>query len=240
MRWSPRSTRRKIARFVLLDAAGGTGDIAFRVLAAGGEQTARDCLRHQCRHARGRARARQPSRRWRSHVTGRSASREIDDRITFTEANAEALPFADRTFDAVTIAFGIRNVTAYRAALEEAFRVLQDRRALFVPGIFRGRRSRPQSLYDFYSFRVIPALGGAVAGDAESYRYLVESIRRFPKPQDFAAMMRAAGFARVSFQRAHRRHCRAAFRLAFVIAAPANFCVSVAPASFSPAKASSA
>ena len=119
-------------------------------------------------------------------------------RITFTEANAEALPFADRSFDAATIAFGIRNVPRIEVALAEAFRVLKiggrflclEFSAVDVPGLDR--------LYDLYSFNVIPALGRAVAGDAESYRYLVESIRRFPKPQAFADMMRAAGFARVS------------------------------------------
>ena len=115
--------------------------------------------------------------------------------VIFTEANAEALPFADRSFDAVTIAFGIRNVPRIETALAEAYRVLRiggrflclEFSAVDVPGL--------DTLYDFYSFNVIPALGRAVAGDAESYRYLVESIRRFPKPQAFAGMMRAAGFA---------------------------------------------
>jgi len=120
--------------------------------------------------------------------------------MTFTEGNAEKLPFPDRTFDAATIAFGIRNMPRIDAALAEAFRVLKiggrflclEFSAVNVPGLDR--------LYDLYSYNVIPALGRAVVGDADSYRYLVESIRRFPKPQDFAATMRAAGFARVSFQ----------------------------------------
>jgi demethylmenaquinone methyltransferase / 2-methoxy-6-polyprenyl-1,4-benzoquinol methylase len=187
--------------FLLLDAAGGTGDIALRVLAAGGEQTRAivsdinpDML------AVGKDRASRPAK---GEFARRAEEglRGIDDRITFTETNAEALPFADRKFDAVTIAFGIRNVTRIEVALSEAFRVLKiggrflclEFSAVDVPGL--------QALYDLYSFRVIPALGGIVAGDAQSYRYLVESIRRFPKPQDFAAMMRAAGFARVSYQR---------------------------------------
>ena len=118
--------------------------------------------------------------------------------ITFTEANAEALPFADRSFDAVTIAFGIRNVPRIETALAEAFRVLKiggkflclEFSAVDVPGLAR--------LYELYSSNVIPALGRVVAGDAESYRYLVESIRRFPSPQAFASMMRAVGFGRVS------------------------------------------
>ncbi len=172
--------------FHLLDIAGGTGDVAMRLIAAGGEAThATVCDINADMLAVGRERA---------------AVRALGEAITFTEANAEALPFADRSFDAVTIAFGIRNVPRIDAALAEAFRVLKiggrflclEFSAVTMPGL--------DKLYDFYSFNVIPALGRAVVGDAESYRYLVELIRRFPKPQDFAAMMRAAGFARVSHQ----------------------------------------
>jgi len=170
--------------FSLLDIAGGTGDIAFRAVAAGGDfTTATVCDINPDMRAVGRDRA---------------ASEALADRVTFTEGNAEALPFADRSFDAATIAFGIRNVPRIEAALAEAFRVLKhggkfvclEFSAVDVPGFDR--------LYDLYSFNVIPALGRAVAGDAEAYRYLVESIRRFPKPEAFAAMMRKAGFARVS------------------------------------------
>ncbi|MGD9919874.1 MAG: ubiquinone/menaquinone biosynthesis methyltransferase, partial [Pseudorhodoplanes sp.] len=117
----------------------------------------------------------------------------------FIEANAETLPLPDRSFDAYTIAFGIRNVPRMDVALREAHRVLRpgghflclEFSSVDVPAL--------EALYDFYSFNVIPALGRAVAGDAESYRYLVESIRNFPRPQAFAAMLREAGFARVSF-----------------------------------------
>jgi demethylmenaquinone methyltransferase/2-methoxy-6-polyprenyl-1,4-benzoquinol methylase len=120
--------------------------------------------------------------------------------ITFMQGNAEALPFADSSFDAATIAFGIRNVPRIDAALAQAHRVLKlggrflclEFSAVDVPGL--------DALYDLYSFNVIPALGRAVTGDAEAYRYLVESIRRFPRPETFAAMMREAGFARVSFR----------------------------------------
>jgi demethylmenaquinone methyltransferase/2-methoxy-6-polyprenyl-1,4-benzoquinol methylase len=130
----------------------------------------------------------------------RAAAQGLGGALSFVEANAEALPFPDRSFDAASIAFGIRNVTRIEAALAEAHRVLKiggkfvclEFSAVDVPGLDR--------LYDLYSFNVIPALGRAVAGDAESYRYLVESIRRFPKPQAFAGMMRTAGFARVSHQ----------------------------------------
>jgi demethylmenaquinone methyltransferase/2-methoxy-6-polyprenyl-1,4-benzoquinol methylase len=170
--------------FALVDIAGGTGDIAMRIVQAGGKGTgATVCDINADMLAVGRERA---------------ATRGLGDAITFTEANAEALPFRDRSFDAATIAFGIRNVPRIETALAEAYRVLKiggrfvclEFSAVTIPGL--------DTLYDLYSFNVIPALGRAVAGDAESYRYLVESIRRFPKPEAFAAMMRAAGFARAS------------------------------------------
>jgi len=172
--------------FALLDLAGGTGDIAFRVLEAGGGTRATVVDINADMLAVGRARA---------------ADRGLDDAITFVEGNAEALPLPDRSYDAVTIAFGIRNVPRIAAALGEAYRVLRiggrflclEFSTVDVPGL--------DALYDFYSFNVIPALGRAVTEDAEAYRYLVESIRRFPRPDAFAEMMRAAGFARVSFQR---------------------------------------
>jgi demethylmenaquinone methyltransferase/2-methoxy-6-polyprenyl-1,4-benzoquinol methylase len=174
----------KTTPFAHLDIAGGTGDVGFRVLQAGGERTrVTVCDINADMLAVGRERA---------------AASGVGDALTFIDANAEALPFPDRSFDAESIAFGIRNVTRIDAALAEAFRVLKiggkfvclEFSAVDVPGLDR--------LYDLYSFNVIPALGRAVAGDAESYRYLVESIRRFPKPDAFAGMLRAAGFARVS------------------------------------------
>jgi demethylmenaquinone methyltransferase/2-methoxy-6-polyprenyl-1,4-benzoquinol methylase len=176
----------KARPFALIDIAGGTGDIALRVMrAAGGAVRATVCDINTEMLARGRARA-------------AARGPAIEERISFIEANAEALPFSDRSFDAATIAFGIRNVPRIELALAEAYRVLKiggrfaclEFSAVHVPGLDR--------LYDAYSFNVIPALGRAVVGDAESYRYLVESVRRFPKPEDFAAMLRAAGFARVS------------------------------------------
>jgi demethylmenaquinone methyltransferase / 2-methoxy-6-polyprenyl-1,4-benzoquinol methylase len=176
----------KTRPFALIDIAGGTGDVAMRVVEAGGEGTrAVVCDINADMLAVGRERA---------------AHRPHGQFLTFTEANAESLPFGDRSFDAATVAFGIRNVPRIEQALADAYRVLRpggrfvclEFSAVTLPGLDR--------LYDFYSFNVIPAIGRAVVGDAESYRYLVESIRRFPKPEPFAAMMRTSGFARVSFR----------------------------------------
>jgi demethylmenaquinone methyltransferase / 2-methoxy-6-polyprenyl-1,4-benzoquinol methylase len=172
------------AAFHHLDVAGGTGDIAFRVIEAGGpgvRVTAADINPEMLQVGRARA-----------------AARGVDGLVGFVEANAEALPFADRAFDAYSIAFGIRNVPRIATALAEAYRVLRiggrfvclEFSHVDVPGI--------DALYDLYSSSVIPALGRAVAGDAEPYRYLVESIRRFPNASAFAAMIRAAGFRRVT------------------------------------------
>jgi demethylmenaquinone methyltransferase / 2-methoxy-6-polyprenyl-1,4-benzoquinol methylase len=172
--------------FAVLDIAGGTGDIAFRLIDRGGAQTrVMVCDINPDMLEVGRERA---------------MLRAGAEALTFTEGNAEALPFADRSFDAAAIAFGIRNVPRIDRALAEAYRVLKiggrfvclEFSAVDVPAL--------DTLYDFYSFNIIPTLGRMVAGDAESYRYLVESIRRFPKPQTFAAMLQSAGFARVSFQ----------------------------------------
>jgi demethylmenaquinone methyltransferase/2-methoxy-6-polyprenyl-1,4-benzoquinol methylase len=133
-------------------------------------------------------------------AVGRERAEERGLDIAFTEGNAEALPFPDRAFDAATIAFGIRNVPRIEAALAEAHRVLKlgghflclEFSAVDVPGL--------DKLYDFYSFNVIPALGRMVANDEDAYRYLVESIRNFPRPERFAEMMRDAGFRRVTYQ----------------------------------------
>jgi demethylmenaquinone methyltransferase/2-methoxy-6-polyprenyl-1,4-benzoquinol methylase len=169
--------------FALLDVAGGTGDIAFRVVRAGGEGVrATVCDINPDMLAVGRERA---------------IDRGLDERVAFIEGNAEALPFPAKSFDACTIAFGIRNVPRIEAALAEAYRVLKpgghylclEFSSVDVPWF--------DTLYDLYSFNVIPALGQLVAGDAEAYRYLVESIRNFPRPQAFAGMLRAAGFRRV-------------------------------------------
>jgi demethylmenaquinone methyltransferase / 2-methoxy-6-polyprenyl-1,4-benzoquinol methylase len=172
--------------FALLDVAGGTGDVAFRAAKASGSGfRATVCDINSDMLDVGRHRA---------------AARHLDDRVSFVEGNAEALAFPDRHFDGYTIAFGIRNVPRIDLALREAYRVLRpggrflclEFSSVDVPGLDR--------IYDLFSFKVIPPLGRAVTGDAESYRYLVESIRKFPKPNAFAEMIRGAGFSRVTWQ----------------------------------------
>ena len=173
------------AAFELLDVAGGTGDISFRAAKASGQGfRATVCDINTEMLSVGRERA---------------AAQQLEERVMFTEGNAEQLTFADKSFDAYTIAFGIRNVPRIPMALEEAYRVLKpgsrflclEFSSVDVPGL--------DQIYDTFSFKVIPQLGKAVTGDAESYRYLVESIRKFPKPAVFADMIRAAGFSRVKY-----------------------------------------
>src|SRR5512140_1212618 len=129
----------------------------------------------------------------------RAAERGYEDAVKFEEGNAEDLPYPDRSFDCVTIAFGIRNVPRIERALAEAYRVLKiggrflclEFSSVDIPGL--------DALYELYSFQVIPRVGEAVTGDREAYQYLVESIRKFPKPKAFAQMMEAAGFRRAVF-----------------------------------------
>jgi demethylmenaquinone methyltransferase/2-methoxy-6-polyprenyl-1,4-benzoquinol methylase len=167
----------------VIDVAGGTGDIAFRILAAAGPSvrvTLCDISAEML--AVGRERA----------------GRRRAGQLAFTQANAEDLPFAAGSFDAYTIAFGIRNVPAIDKALAEAFRVLKlggrflclEFSSVDIPGLDR--------LYEAYSSAVIPALGKLVVGDEAAYRYLVESIRRFPRPALFSRMIDEAGFRRVT------------------------------------------
>ena len=167
-----------------LDVAGGSGDIVLRVLAAGGRQVTSvlsdingDML------AVGRQRI---------------AKAGLGARVDVCEANAEALPFADRCFDLVTIAFGIRNVPRIDVALREFHRVLRPGGRFLCLEFSTVDVPVLDKLYDLYSFNVIPRLGAVIAGDEAAYRYLVESIRRFPDAERFAAMISEAGFARVS------------------------------------------
>jgi demethylmenaquinone methyltransferase / 2-methoxy-6-polyprenyl-1,4-benzoquinol methylase len=175
---------RDSAPFALLDVAGGTGDISFRAAkAAGPNFRSTVCDINTGMLAVGRERA---------------IAQHLDDRVDFIEGNAEALSvFSDRSFDAYTIAFGIRNVPQIPLALREAYRVLRpgsrflclEFSTVTMPGL--------DKIYDLFSFNVIPQIGKAVTGDSESYRYLVESIRKFPPPDTFSDMIRDAGFSRV-------------------------------------------
>jgi demethylmenaquinone methyltransferase / 2-methoxy-6-polyprenyl-1,4-benzoquinol methylase len=167
-----------------LDVAGGTGDVAFRILAAGGPRTHVSVLDVNGDMLRvGRERA---------------EKRRIEGTIDFIEANAEALPQQDKTFDAYTIAFGIRNVPRIEVALSEAFRVLKTGGRILVLEFAPVDTPLLDRAYDAFSFSVIPAVGKAVTGDGEPYRYLVESIRQFPRPDIFAGMIAEAGFRRVT------------------------------------------
>lgn len=178
---NPPRTRKS---FHVLDVAGGTGDIAFRIVRAGGpgvRVTVADISTEMV--AVGQMRANQE---------------ELQSRCGFTVSNAEALAFPDRSFDAYTIAFGIRNVTHIERALAEAYRVLKpggrflclEFSSVSVPGL--------AAIYDAYSFTAIPAIGKVVTGDGQPYRYLVESIRTFPVPEKFESMIAEAGFQRTS------------------------------------------
>ena len=170
-----------------LDVAGGTGDIAFRVAKSGGRQsriTVLDINGNML--AVGRERA---------------AKNHLVEQITFIEGNAEALPFAEKSFDAYTIAFGIRNVPRIAVALSEAYRVLRRGGRFLCLEFSNVDNKALDKIYEAYSFHAIPRLGWLVAGDPEAYRYLVESIRRFPPAEEFRDMIAAAGFERVSFSK---------------------------------------
>ncbi len=170
--------------FHLLDVAGGTGDISLRYARASGPNAvATLCDISPEMIAVGERRV---------------ADAGLQNRIGFKEGNAEELPFADRSFDAYTIAFGIRNVTHIDKALAEAYRVLKIGGRFLCLEFSHVDVPILDRLYDFHSFEVIPRIGQAVAGDAESYRYLVESIRKFPNQEKFAGLIRDAGFERVS------------------------------------------
>ncbi len=162
----------------ILDMAGGTGDIAFRMAKRGASVTVADINPDMLGVGMDRAEKRE--------LAG----------LAWSEQNAEALSFADRSFDAYTIAFGIRNVTDIPRALREAHRVLKFGGRLFVLEFSTSDWPGFGEAYELYADAVIPKVGKAVAGDEESYRYLVESIRRFPRPEPFRQMVAHAGFER--------------------------------------------
>ncbi|HMC92485.1 MAG TPA: class I SAM-dependent methyltransferase [Allosphingosinicella sp.] len=160
----------------ILDMAGGTGDIAFRLARRGAKVTVSDINADMLGVGEERAR-----------------SRRIEG-LSWSVQNAEALSFADGAFDACTIAFGIRNVTHIEKALAEAHRVLKLGGRFFCLEFSTTTWPGFASLYETYSMNVVPKIGKAVARDEESYRYLVESIRRFPPMERFRTMIETAGF----------------------------------------------
>ncbi len=170
----------------VLDVAGGTGDIAFRIVEA----------------SRGAARATVLDINGAMLAVGRERAdkRGLVESVDFVEANAEELPFADASFDAYTVAFGIRNVPRIDLALSEAFRVLKRGGRLLCLEFSEVDVPLLDRAYEAWSFNAIPAIGRVVTGDGEPYSYLVESIRKFPKQEEFAAMVRAAGFGRVTWR----------------------------------------
>ena len=170
-----------------LDVAGGTGDVAFRIAAkarADAKIVVLDINADMLEVGRDRAQ-----------------KRGLEDKAEFVEANAESLPFPDADFDAYTIAFGIRNVPRIELALAEAFRVLKPGGRFLCLEFSQVTLPGLDKIYDAYSFNVIPLVGKFVAGDGEPYRYLVESIRRFPKADEFEGMIRKAGFRRTGCER---------------------------------------
>ncbi|MGI9365508.1 MAG: bifunctional demethylmenaquinone methyltransferase/2-methoxy-6-polyprenyl-1,4-benzoquinol methylase UbiE [Rhizobiaceae bacterium] len=169
-----------------LDVAGGTGDIAFRLVEASkraAHVTVLDINGSMLDVGRQRA-----------------EKLRLSENVTFVEANAEELPFEDNVFDAYTVAFGIRNVPRMDHALKEAFRVVKPGGQFLCLEFSDVDVPMLDKFYDLWSFNGIPPIGRAVTGDAESYQYLVESIRKFPNQERFAEYIREAGFGRVSYR----------------------------------------
>ena len=182
--WKDRFVRRvkPQAGEAILDMAGGTGDIAFRLAAAGADVTVSDINQDML-----------------DVGIERAMERGLDG-LVWSRQNAEELSFPDRFFDAYTIAFGIRNVTHIDKALAEAHRVLRHGGRFFCLEFSTTQWPGFKEVYDAYSHKLVPRIGQAIAGDADSYRYLIESIRRFPPMPAFERMIRAAGFAQTKVE----------------------------------------
>ncbi len=169
----------------LLDVAGGTGDIAFRFLkrAGRGHATVLDLTEPMLVEGRKRAEA-----------------ARLSDSLSWVVGDAMNLPFDDNFFDVYTISFGIRNVTRPQDALAEAYRVLRPGGRLMVLEFSQLPNPMMQSVYDAYSFSVIPRMGQVIAGDKDSYQYLVESIRKFPDQETFLGMIKSVGFENAKYR----------------------------------------
>ncbi len=182
--WKDKFVRRVKPRAgeAILDMAGGTGDIAFRMAREGADVTVSDINQD---------------------MLDVGIERAMDrgfDQLVWSCQNAEQLSFPDRFFDAYTIAFGIRNVTRIDAALAEAHRVLKYGGRFFCLEFSTTQWPGFKEAYDVYSHKLVPRIGEAIAGDGDSYRYLIESIRKFPAMPEFEAMIRAAGFTRTKVE----------------------------------------
>jgi demethylmenaquinone methyltransferase/2-methoxy-6-polyprenyl-1,4-benzoquinol methylase len=170
----------------VLDLAGGTGDIAALMskrVGRNGRVVLSDINEAMLEVGRQRL-----------------EDRGISGNVSYALANAEKLPFGDSEFDAVTIAFGLRNVTDKDAALAEMYRVLRPGGKALILEFSEVQPELLKKIYDGYSFGLLPVLGKLVAGDENSYRYLAESIRKHPPQEELARMMRDAGFDRVRFR----------------------------------------
>ena len=169
----------------LLDVAGGTGDVSFRYLkrAPGAHATVLDMTESMLVEGRQRAEA-----------------DRMAEHLDWVVGDAMALPFPTNSFDVYTISFGIRNVTRVQDALNEAYRVLRPGGRLMVLEFSQLPNDLMQKAYDLYSFNVIPVMGQIIAGDRDSYQYLVESIRKFPDQETFLGMIRQAGFQQAKYR----------------------------------------
>jgi demethylmenaquinone methyltransferase/2-methoxy-6-polyprenyl-1,4-benzoquinol methylase len=171
------------SHMTLVDVAGGTGDISFGFLKRGGGKAV-VCDINQAMLVAGQK---------------RPQARQFEDQTEWVCGNAEVLPLPDKSVDAYTITFGIRNVTHRDQALREARRVLKPGGHFLCLEFSEPDLPGLDTVYDFYSFNVFPKVGSLIAGDASSYQYLAESIRMFPKPKEFAKQIADAGLEQVSF-----------------------------------------
>jgi len=170
----------------VLDIAGGTGDLTLkfsRLVGSQGKVVLADINDSMLKVGRDKL-----------------ANRGVVGNVEFVQANAEALPFPDNTFDCITIAFGLRNVTNKDAAIASMYRVLKPGGRLLILEFSKPKSECLSTIYDQYSFRLLPMMGKLIANDSESYRYLAESIRMHPDQETLKGMMDNVGFERTSFQ----------------------------------------